>query len=148
MDKYPDIIKEILDSEDVVQNCIYEDPNNYSITIRTKKKCHDQELPNSEWCNNWINKYSAITQTNWIVRYTFPNPQKYQYKKVFKCHHSSFNKVQCNKRSESRVRNRNCGATISFLLKKINKNTIKNDHFLKEGLYIVISVSVYYWMLF
>lgn len=147
MDKYPDNIKEIIDSEDIVQNCIYEDVNHYSLIIRTKRKCNDEELSNSEWCNHWIDRYSTITKTNWIVRYTFPNLQKYEYKKIFKCHHSSFNKVDCNKRSESRVRNRNCNATISFLMKKINKNTIKNDHLLKKGLNIVISVSVY-WIWF
>ncbi|KAJ8915308.1 hypothetical protein NQ315_014816 [Exocentrus adspersus] len=82
MDEYPHDIKKLIDSEDVVETWSYEHENNYCLTIRTKKKNKDGNISNSEWCNSWIAKYSTETKTNWIVRYTYPNPQKYEYKKI------------------------------------------------------------------
>lgn len=61
------------------------------------------------------------------------------FKKIYKCQHNEKNK---SKHIELKRRNRNlkCDATITILIKKITKDTIKNDNLLKDGLNTEIKV--------
>jgi len=81
---------------------------------------------------NWIISFSKNTNTNWIVDRKNSNPQRYLYPKLFKCQHSS--KTKSNNSNEA-IKNRDfkCNANINILVKKIMKNTIKNDELLKKG---------------
>ena len=92
-------------------------------------------------CSNWLQKFSRLTSTNWITSRRFPNASRYEFRKLFACHHSKVNKTVIRKRQDSRIRNKNCAATIDFIFKKINRNTIKNDILLKQGINVVIKIN-------
>jgi len=132
-------IKSICDQEDIISEYVFKDSNRYCATIRTK--IIDKEVEKSKWCDNWVKRFSSASTSEWIVRYTYPSAKKYLYRKVFKCHHNSFDKVKERKRNNSRVRDKECNATINILFKKINQDTIKNDPYLEKKLNIVITVS-------
>lgn len=91
---------------------------------------------------SFIEKFSAETCTNWIVRRTFPNVQKLAFRKIFVCQHNNFNK-NIQKRASSTLRNRmkGCNAEIDIKIKKITKATIRRDSYLKNGLNAQIVVS-------
>lgn len=93
-------------------------------------------------CQQWMASFSEATHTNWIIRRTCPNPQKHDYRITYDCQHSAFNKLKNKKRSE-RDRDKSCGATVKIVVKKINRNTIRNDPLLKRGLNLVITVSFF-----
>jgi len=67
------------------------------------------------------------------------NPKRFLFKKIYNCQHNEKNK---SKSLEMKTRNRNlkCDATITILVKKITKDTIKNDNLLKYGLNTEIKV--------
>lgn len=90
-----------------------------------------------EFCCEWIRKFSTFSHTNWIVRRTFPQLKRLAFKKIYVCQHNYHNK----RRSEKSIRNMECQANIEFKVKIINKNTIKNDDFLKQGLNAIITIS-------
>lgn len=84
---------------------------------------------------------SFAPSTNWIVRYTYPSAKRYGYRKIFKCQHNSFDKVKERKREDFRTSDTQCNATIGIVLKKVNRNAIKNDELLKIGFNVCINVS-------
>lgn len=131
-------LKDIIHKEDVIESYNYVSCNDYSVIIRSKN--HQKDKTSSEWCDDWIRNFGIGTTTNWIVRYTYPSLTKFEYKKVFKCHHNDFNKVAEFKKCSTRIRNKGCDAKVVFLFKKLNPNTIKNDPHLKDGYNIVITV--------
>lgn len=118
--------------------------NGFMAILRFKKTDNED---NSAWCNNWLADFSHKTNTNWIVRYTYPSAKRYLYRKVFKCQHSSFNKVKSRKKENTRIRDKECNATVDFLIKLVNRNTIKNDRYLRDGYCGCIKVSgfLYYY---
>lgn len=134
-----------LSGEGVVNNYSFKNENNFTAIVRAKSGYSDDKGTAfyNEWCGNWIQKFSQETSTNWIVRYTYPNMQKYHFKKVFKCQHNSFDKVKKRKRDDTRQRNRDCNASITIIFKKINRHTIRNDSLLKQELNVHIQVSIY-----
>ncbi|CAH0595054.1 unnamed protein product [Chrysodeixis includens] len=93
----------------------------------------------SDFCKEWIRKFSSFTKTSWIVRKCFPNLKRLVYRKVYICHRSSHNKKKMA--DTSSARNKQCSAKIDFKMKFINRNTIKNDKSLKEGLNLHIFID-------
>lgn len=91
-------------------------------------------------CDEWIKQYSQLTNTNWITKRRFSNPVRYEFRKIFVCQHSSLNKSDNPKKSNT-SRNLMCRANIDFKFKKINRNTVKNDSLLKIGLNVVIKID-------
>lgn len=113
---------------------------NFTTVVRTKFNTSCSE-PASD-INDWISKFSETTCTNWIVWKTFPQPKRYVYRKLYKCQHSCLNKSKKPQMGSCRRRNLKCDASISVLIKITNKNTIKNDIYLKQGLNAEIKVRL------
>lgn len=111
----------------------------YSILV----KCHvdtDRDAQfYSEYASEWIKKFTKFTKTGWIVRACFPRLKRLLYRKVFTCHHSSFNKRKICEQGSSK--DKQCKAKIDFKVKFINRNTIRNDKMLRAGLNLTIHIN-------
>lgn len=105
-------------------------------------KCHvgENQTPEfyGQYASDWINKFSKFTSTTWIVRQCFRKLKRLLYRKIYVCHRSSFNK---SIKPDFATRNQECRAKVEFRTKFINRNTIKNDPLLKEGLNLTISID-------
>lgn len=105
-------------------------------------KCEVQENQTPEfygqYASGWITKFSKFTSTAWIVRQCFRKLKRLLYRKIYVCHRSSFNK---SIKPDFATRNQECKAKVEFRMKFINRNTIKNDPLLKEGLNLTISID-------
>ncbi|XP_022831379.1 uncharacterized protein LOC111359916 [Spodoptera litura] len=117
----------------------YVSSEKYSILV----KCHvdtDKDAQfYSEYASEWIKKFTKFTKTGWIVRACFPRLKRLLYRKVFMCHHSSFNKSKISEQGSSK--DKQCKAKIDFKVKFINRNTIRNDKMLKAGLNLAIYIN-------
>ncbi|KAH9640379.1 hypothetical protein HF086_003065 [Spodoptera exigua] len=106
-------------------------------------KCHvdtDRDAQfYSEYASEWIKNFTRFTKTGWIVRACFPRLKRLLYRKVFVCHHSSFNKSRISEQASSK--DKQCKAKIDFKIKFINRNTIRNDKMLKAGLNLTIYIN-------
>lgn len=124
------------DTSCVVLNSDIKTCENFNAVLRT---IFDINNDLSKLVQDWINKFSEETFTNWIVFRQISNPKRFLFKKIYKCQHNEKNK---SKHTELKTRNRNlkCDATITILIKKITKDTIKNDNLLKDGLNTEIKV--------
>lgn len=94
-----------------------------------------------EKCDNWVKDFSSSTNTNWITSRRYPNATRYDFRKLYVCQHSSVNKVVVRKQQSCKIRDKNCKAQLDFKFKKINRNTIKNDVLLKNGINVVIHIN-------
>lgn len=110
----------------------------FVVQLKCKVDGEVQQDRYNNYASEWIKKFSKFTATAWIVRTSFPKLKRLVYRKVFSCHRSSFNK---KKQCTDETRNQGCRAKIDFKMKFINRNTIKNDPFLKEGLNMTISID-------
>lgn len=98
----------------------------FSANIQCKLLALENDSPRDQ-CKRFIQKFSEFTNTKWIVKRS-PAVQRLEFRKQYGCQHSSF-----NKKHEKRNRNFQCSATINIKYKK-NRNTIKNDVLLKDGM--------------
>lgn len=120
-----------------ISNCEIQSASEYILVIRCRTES-DFTLN----VQNFIDKFSNATNTNWITRRTFPNVQKLEFRKIFVCQHNSFNKVKkVNKNTGLRDRNKECKAQIDVKIKKITRNTKRRDPYLKSGLNTEIKVG-------
>jgi hypothetical protein len=143
------ILEQILSSiglKFVIIDCKCRDEENFSVDLKTEKLPAAGEY--KEQCNEWVNRFSMATNTQWITRNTHPNPtRKHEYSKLFVCQHSSFNKagssVQRPLQSNSpRLTNKHCDkATINISVKRDPVDTLKKDPHLREGLFLRVKVS-------
>ncbi|KAK3907383.1 PTS system glucose-specific EIICBA component, partial [Frankliniella fusca] len=69
----------------------------------------------------WLRCYKASTSTEWIVKDEPHNLQKLVFHKYWMCQLSKHNKIQGSKR------NKGCPARLDIKIKKVNKDTVKND---------------------
>lgn len=92
-------------------------------------------------CTRFVEQFAAETKTEWIVYKRYGNQKKQIFRKTFKCQHSSVNKVKGERKYTQRVRDRTCNATIDFKVKKVCRNTWKNDPILKTGLNCIIHIA-------
>lgn len=92
---------------------------NYDVVLRTK--LNEGDSP-SQQCDNWIQKFSAITNSKWIVKNTAPSAVRILYKKSYAC------------------KDKKCDARIIIVFKKDNRNTRRNDPLIAKGLTTVIKV--------
>ncbi|XP_065292052.1 uncharacterized protein [Dermacentor albipictus] len=74
----------------------------------------------------WMRQYKAATNTSWIMKYKQTNCTKMVYHKVWHCQHSKRNKTAAG-------RNTDCQARVDIKIKKVNKDTKKNDEFLRKA---------------
>lgn len=117
-------------------NCLF-DPfckiinckDNYYV-LRTKLQTDDNNC--STACDKWISKFSIETKSNWIVNKTFPHKQRYLYQKDFVCQHWSKHNSANNK--TTRVRNKNCYASIKIIIKNNTESTRRKDKYMLDGL--------------
>lgn len=117
----------------------YVSAEHFSVLVKCRVENDQSVKYYSEYCKEWIRKFSTFTKTSWIVRKCFPNLKRLVYRKVYVCHRSSHNKKKMA--DESSARNKECAAKIDFKMKFINRNTIKNDRSLKEGLNLHIYID-------
>ncbi|GFT19280.1 hypothetical protein TNCV_303821 [Trichonephila clavipes] len=75
-------------------------------------------LENEEEAENFKNRYSVVSNTNWIVYGCTPNPQRFVFSKTWICHNS-------NRHKQNARRNADCKAKLSIVIKKITKATKK-----------------------
>lgn len=109
-------------------------------TVLIKCEVLENQTPEfyGQFASDWITKFSKFTATTWIVRQCFRKLKRLLYRKIYVCHRSSFNK---SIKPDFATRNQECKAKIEFRMKFINRNTIKNDPHLKEGLNLTISID-------
>ncbi|GFY01042.1 SWIM-type domain-containing protein [Trichonephila clavipes] len=87
-------------------------------------------LENEEEAENFKNRYSVVSNTNWIVYGCTPNPQRFVFSKTWICHNSKRHKRNAR-------RNADCKAKLSIVIKKITKGTKKKDKYLKYDIPLV-----------
>lgn len=105
--------------------------NEYEVLVRTKMTIEDC---NSQ-CFDWVNKFSAVTKTRWIVHQTYNNLKRLEFRKDFVCQHCCKNK---NRKHDER--NLKCPAKLIVKVKKSNKYTRHRDPLLKENLNAIIAI--------
>lgn len=135
-------IKDIFafDNSCIVVEFNSEEHNLEKFTALVRSKFEDNNF--SKGVDSWISDFSEATFSNWVVWKTFPHPIRYIYKKILKCQHSCLNKSKAPLATgKSRQRNLNCNASITIIVKKITKDTIKNDQYLKQGLNVEVKVN-------
>lgn len=123
------------DTKCKIVSCVSKNSNEYEVVLRTQVNytdCDDQ-------CMQWITKFSAATNTQWIVFQNYPNLQRLYYRKDFVCQHSRKNKTR--KMESTRERNKDCPAKIIYKVKNTNRFTKYRDPLLKENLNAVIEVG-------
>lgn len=84
-------------------------------------------------CKHFITYLSSITRTRWIVK-SKPLTKRFKFSKTYICQQSSQGK-------KDMAQNHACRAFVDLKYKKINKDTIRNDKNLKDGLNIVIKIN-------
>ncbi|GFS81934.1 hypothetical protein TNCV_2497211 [Trichonephila clavipes] len=72
-------------------------------------------LENKEEAENFKNRYSVVSNTNWIVYGCTPNPQRFVFSKTWICHNSKRHKRNAR-------RNADCKAKLSIVIKKKKNN--------------------------
>ncbi|GFV45680.1 SWIM-type domain-containing protein [Trichonephila clavipes] len=92
-------------------------------------------LENEEEAENFKNRYSVVSNTNWIVYGCTPNPQRFVFSKTWICHNS-------NRHKQNARRNADCKAKLSIVIKKITKATKKKDKYLKYDIPLVGEVKI------
>ncbi|KAE8741243.1 hypothetical protein FOCC_FOCC013230, partial [Frankliniella occidentalis] len=75
----------------------------------------------------WLNIYQKKTKTHWIVDKTFPQPERYQYRHIFKCNLSKRHKTPDG------IRNQHCPTTLEIKIKLVTKNTKEKDPFIGKN---------------
>ncbi|GFU42297.1 SWIM-type domain-containing protein [Trichonephila clavipes] len=78
----------------------------------------------NEEAENFKNRYSVVSNTNWIVYGCTPNPQRFVFSKTWICHNSKRHKQNAR-------RNADCKAKLSIVIKKNNQGHKKKDKYLK-----------------
>ncbi len=58
----------------------------FQAEVRVDVKCEEE-------AKRWKEEFEKLSGTNFIVKETFPNVQRYQFHKSFICHRSSKNKL-------------------------------------------------------
>lgn len=114
------VLQSILEKGSVLQFNDYTSTINYDVVLRTKLS--EGDTPTLQ-CDNWVAKFSAVTNSHWIVKNTSPYAVRVLYKKSYTC------------------KNKKCNAKINIIFKKNNRNTRKNDPLLAKGLNAVVKVS-------
>ncbi|XP_050537113.1 uncharacterized protein LOC126903141 [Daktulosphaira vitifoliae] len=122
-------------------NCIIDGINNINKDLHCKlvesKKNNVSvircNLNNEEDVDIFFCIFKEITATNWIVQGQLKNPDRVVYHKYWLCQHSQRNKVYKKNLDELTPRNTLCEAKIDILIKKNNRNTRKNDDYLKQN---------------
>lgn len=103
--------------------------DNFSIVLRTKM---EKGVNWSDTCSKWVEKFSAQTNSKWVVKATYPKVQRIEYRKVFFCKENSIS---------SRNHNKSCPAKIDIKVKKVSVHTVKKDKLLKTGYNTEIKVK-------
>ncbi|KAK3923362.1 Protein N-lysine methyltransferase METTL21A [Frankliniella fusca] len=74
-----------------------------------------------EEVEDWLCLYKASTSTEWIVKDEPQHLKKLVFHKYWMCQLNKLNK------SKNSMRNKGCSARLDIKIKKINKDTVKND---------------------
>lgn len=108
----------------------------YFMKFRLKADQNEEQERYAKFIDEFILTFSNFTKTNWIVRKSYPSLKRFLFRKDYTCQHSSF-----NKKSDKSSRGRNCTAKIKFIIKKVNKDTIRNDKLLSEGYNVLVTIA-------
>lgn len=119
----------------LIENLDFESEEKYSMRFRLKTDQNEEQERYVKYIDEFVQKISNFTNTNWIVRKSYPSLKRFLFRKTYTCQHSSF-----NKKSEKSSRGQNCKAKIDFVIKKVNKDTIRNDKLLSEGYNVLVTM--------
>ena len=101
----------------------------------------DKTLSDSQVCDLWVRRFEKLTHTKWIVEKTFPNTVYIQYKKKFKCQHSSLFKSRNPAFKDlPRSRDKDCKAKLDITLYLDTETTKENSEFINKILTACITV--------
>jgi hypothetical protein len=113
--------------------------------VQNTVKDSPQNVSHSEKCDLWVKEFGKITNTEWNTRETWPNSQRFQYRKRYVCHHSSFKKTDnLDYKKMPRSKDKDCNAYIDIKIKTDSEHTRKKDSFLIDGLIAIIKVFLHY----
>ncbi|XP_063235639.1 uncharacterized protein LOC134538335 [Bacillus rossius redtenbacheri] len=86
------------------------------------------DIKNGNDAKLWVEEYSKITQTEWIVEKSVIKPQRSDFCKWWCCQHASKKKKLFG---NSRCKNTNCKARINIIIKKMTTTVVLRDFFLQ-----------------
>lgn len=93
----------------------------------------------------WKTDFEKSSLTNWIVRTTIPDCQKAVFRQNYICHHSTFNKLDVNKRKFGKNRSKNTSCT-AILHVKVSKLCI--HHFTPINIYVYLRIFSCFYLVF
>lgn len=99
--------------------------DNFSVVLRTKLT--NKENNWGDTCNKWLEKFTIQTNSQWLVRATFPAAKRMEYRKVFIC------KGSHGRNNKSNGESKRCESKIDMKVKKVTRDTVKKDKYLKAG---------------
>lgn len=126
----------IMENCGLIEKLDFKSAEIFSVKLRLKAESNKTQEQQGCFIEKFVGTFSNFTKTSWIVRKTFPSLKRLMFRKIYTCHHSSFNKksVMC------KTRGQDCKAKIDFVIKKINKDTIRNDKLLLDGYNVIVSI--------
>ncbi|XP_077544680.1 uncharacterized protein LOC144157796 [Haemaphysalis longicornis] len=98
---------------------VVEDPTATASGVRVLRS----NLTDSNAADEWVKQYGASTNTAWIVHTVRSKCTRMVFHKVWVCQHNERNKT-------SEKRSTRCPAKLDIKIKKVNRDTKKNDAFL------------------
>ena len=120
----------------LIEKLDFESNEKYFLQLRLKADQNGKQEQYAKFINEFVKKFTYFTKTNWIVRKSYPSLKRILFRKTYTCQHSSF-----NKRSDKSSRGQNCKAKIDFVIKKVNKDTIRNDKLLSQGYNVLVNIT-------
>lgn len=90
----------------------FESSEKFKVVIKCKLGGCSEDY--SGFCKVFIENFSTFSNTNWIVRSTFPQLKRLAFRKVFTCQHSSYTLLTIRTSRPNRTRSRSCDATIDI----------------------------------
>lgn len=138
VEKLEQFLKSVCEDFRVIQ---HQNINEEAFSAKVQCKLQPCECRLAE-CRIFMQKFSLFSSTNWIVQ-SRPLAKRLEYRKLYICQHASLHKSNKKREGEDseKLRNMKCCASVDFKIKKINKNTIKNDKLLKIGLNVIINFN-------
>lgn len=115
----------------------YESEEKYTAKFRLKADKNESQERYAHVINEFVQSFSTFTKTSWIVRKSYPVLKRLLFRKIYTCQHSSFNKKSAKNKLP---RGQNCIAKIDVTIKKVNKDTIRNDKLLIDGFNVLVTI--------
>lgn len=97
------------------------DSHAFSVTLRAAIESESQ-------VKQWLDEFSKKTNSQWVVRRTYPKVERLTYRTDYVCQHSDHNKGM---KGTKAARKCDCQAKLTAKIKIVNKDTRYKDVFVK-----------------